>query len=160
MTGILAVGLIKTSVSFFYLEVFIISKYRSAIIAWIVFMALWTIGFFTAFMAICGDNGIFSARNHMSPVVQARECGSTRMLDFGVLISGTISDLVTVLISLPLVCLSFTSTLTRTDTSYKIWSLHLHTSEMLSIAAIFLVGLLYVAECNLGREIANLRPDL
>jgi hypothetical protein len=39
----------------------------------------------------------------MNPVVQARECGSTRHLDFGVLISGTVSDLVTVLLPLPMV---------------------------------------------------------
>lgn len=66
-------------------------------------MTLWTIAFFTAFMAICGDNGLFSARDHMSAAVQAKECGSTRMLDFGVLISGTVSDLVTVLLPLPMV---------------------------------------------------------
>jgi hypothetical protein len=155
VTGILAVGFIKTSVSFFYLQVFRISNYRPAIIVWIVFMALWTIGFFTAFMAICGDNGIFSARSHMSPVVQARECGSTRMLDFGVLISGTISDLVTVLISLPLVCSPSITMLTRTDTAYKIWSLHLRTSEKLFIAAVFLIGLLYVTQCKFDPELAN-----
>jgi hypothetical protein len=66
-------------------------------------MTLWTISFFTAFMAIRGDHGIFSARSHMNPAVQKRECGSTQMLDFGVLISGTVSDLITVLIPLPMV---------------------------------------------------------
>jgi hypothetical protein len=112
VTGILAVGLIKTSVSFFYLEVFNTSKFRiNVIITWIVFMTFWTIGFFTAFMAICGDHGMFSARSHMSPVVQARECGSTRMLDFGVLISGTISDLITVLIPTPMVILPLSACL-------------------------------------------------
>ncbi|KAF3043185.1 hypothetical protein E8E12_007615 [Didymella heteroderae] len=51
--------------------IFGIPKLRPVVIVWIVFMALWTIGFFTAFMAICGDNGIFSARSHMNPVAVA-----------------------------------------------------------------------------------------
>jgi hypothetical protein len=103
VTGILAIGLIKISVSFFYLQIFNVPKYRPYIITWIVIMTLWTISFFTAFMAICGDHGIFSSRSHMNPLVQKRECGSTQQLDFGVLISGTISDLITVLIPIPMV---------------------------------------------------------
>ncbi|KAL5371989.1 hypothetical protein DPSP01_013835 [Paraphaeosphaeria sporulosa] len=128
VTGILAIGFIKTSVSFFYLQIFSVPKYRPYIIAWIVIMTLWTISFFTAFMAICGDHGIFSSRSHMNPAVQKRECGSTQMLDFGVLISGTVSDLITVLIPLPMI--------------FSL--LHLPMSDKVSIAAIFLVGLLSV----------------
>ncbi|OAL01240.1 hypothetical protein IQ06DRAFT_293343 [Phaeosphaeriaceae sp. SRC1lsM3a] len=127
VTGILAIGFIKTSVSFFYLQIFSIPKFRPFIIVWIVFMVMWTVGFFTAFMAICGDNGLFSARDHMNPAVQAKECGSTRHLDFGVLISGTVSDLVTVLLPLPM-----------------IWSLHLRTIDKISICAIFLIGMVSV----------------
>ncbi|KAJ4351974.1 uncharacterized protein N0V89_007319 [Didymosphaeria variabile] len=127
VTGILAIGFIKTSVSFFYLQIFSIPKFRPFIITWIVIMVLWTISFFTAFMAICGDHGIFSARSHMNPAIQAKECGSTQQLDFGVLISGTVSDFITVLMPIPM-----------------IWTLHLRTTEKISIAAIFLVGLLSV----------------
>lgn len=128
VTGILAIGFIKTSVSFFYLQIFNVPKFRPFIIIWIVIMTMWTISFFTAFMAICGDHGIFSARSHMNPAVQKRECGSTQQLDFGVLISGTVSDLITVLIPLPMI--------------FSL--LHLPLSDKLSIAGIFLVGLLSV----------------
>ncbi|KAF2438359.1 hypothetical protein P171DRAFT_159410 [Karstenula rhodostoma CBS 690.94] len=128
VTGILAVGFIKTSVSFFYLQIFSVPKYRPYITTWIVIMTLWTVSFFTAFMAICGDHGIFSSRSHMNPAVQKKECGSTQKLDFGVLISDTVSDLITVLIPLPM-----------------IFALqHLPLSDKISIAAILLVGLLSV----------------
>jgi hypothetical protein len=104
VTGILAIGFIKTSVSFFYLQIFSAhSTFRPVIYVWIVIMTLWTTSFFIAFMAICGDHGIFSARSHMNPAVQKRECGDTQDLDFGVLISGTVSDLITVLLPIPMV---------------------------------------------------------
>lgn len=103
VTGILAIGFIKTSVSFFYLQVFSTQNYRPFIIAWIVIMTLWTISFFTAFLAICGDHGVFSSRIFSDANNVKKYCGSTRQLDFGVLISGTLSDLLTVLLPIPMV---------------------------------------------------------
>jgi hypothetical protein len=103
VTGILAIGFIKTSVSFFYLQVFCTQNYRPFIIAWIVIMTLWTISFFTAFLAICGDHGVFSSRIFSDAKNVKKYCGSTRQLDFGVLISGTLSDLLTVLLPIPMV---------------------------------------------------------
>jgi hypothetical protein len=108
-------------------------------------MTLWTISFFTAFMAIRGDHGIFSARSHMNPAVQKRECGSTQMLDFGVLISGTVSDLITVLIPLPMVYQNLIAYPRLLGSSPDTPGLHhLPLSDKIFIAAIFLVGLLYV----------------
>jgi hypothetical protein len=66
-------------------------------------MALWTISFFTAFLAICGDHGVFSSRIFSDAKNVKKYCGSTRQLDFAVLISGTLSDLLTVLLPIPMV---------------------------------------------------------
>ncbi|ORY03052.1 hypothetical protein BCR34DRAFT_605379 [Clohesyomyces aquaticus] len=127
VTGILAIGTIKTSVSFFYLQIFSTPNFRPYIITWIVIMTIWTISFFAGFLAICGDHGLFSSRFFADPKHVKKYCGNTQQIDFGVLISGTISDLITVLIPIPM-----------------IMTLHLRFSEKISIAGIFLVGLLSV----------------
>ncbi|KAF2789755.1 hypothetical protein K505DRAFT_328021 [Melanomma pulvis-pyrius CBS 109.77] len=127
VTGILAIGFIKTSVSFFYLQIFSTQNHSPFIIAWIVIMTLWTISFFTAFLAICGDHGLFSSRFFSDPKNVKKYCGNTQQVDFGLLISGTISDLVTVILPIPM-----------------IMKLNLQLSDRISIAGIFLIGLLSV----------------
>jgi len=61
-------------------------------------------------MAICGDHGLFTARRFLDKSNVKNYCGDIGKINYGLVISGTISDLITVLLPIPMVSNPFIGT--------------------------------------------------
>ncbi|KAF1979319.1 hypothetical protein BU23DRAFT_434439, partial [Bimuria novae-zelandiae CBS 107.79] len=55
LNGVVVTGLVKISVSFFYLQIFSV-KYRHIILPWLVLMTAWTVGFTILMLTFCGHH--------------------------------------------------------------------------------------------------------
>ncbi|KAF2756406.1 hypothetical protein EJ05DRAFT_64279 [Pseudovirgaria hyperparasitica] len=127
--GIAAIGLIKISVSLLYLQIFSTRNFRPYIIGWTVIMVIWTIGFLLTFLSLCGSHGTLASYKFTNAKTVDKFCGTERVkqMDFALVVSGSITDLITVMLPIPMT-----------------WSLQLSLRRKISIIGIFLVGMLSV----------------
>ncbi|KAF2008699.1 hypothetical protein BU24DRAFT_497874 [Aaosphaeria arxii CBS 175.79] len=123
LNGVVVTGLIKISVSFFYLQIFSV-KYRYIIVPWLVLMVLWTIGFTILMLTFCGNHGLWPS---IPLSVEKSQCLSGTKIGYAIVIGGTVTDFLTVLIPLPMV-----------------FGLQLPLKQKLAVMGVFTIGLLSV----------------
>lgn len=96
-------GLIKISVSLFYLHIFSTQKYRRVIKPWVAIMIAWTLGFLVAHLALCGSHDTPASSTLQDPKIWNKYCGNGVAMGRWLVVSSAITDLVTVLLPLPMV---------------------------------------------------------
>ncbi|KAF2709231.1 hypothetical protein K504DRAFT_406182 [Pleomassaria siparia CBS 279.74] len=124
LVGILAIGLIKLSVSLLYWHIFSKVKFRRFLTVWIVFLVLWTTGFIIAELLECGVHPlkIFGSRQDVKDY-----CPAVHDIGYALAGSDIATDLITLLIPLPLV-----------------FAMRLPTTRKILVTATFLIGVMAV----------------
>ncbi|KAF4624982.1 hypothetical protein G7Y89_g13188 [Cudoniella acicularis] len=123
-----ALGLIKLSILSFYHRIFCPQKTgiaRFIITGMMCIIGLWTLGFWFAHVFIC--KGYFSAYWGSTDDLKAK-CLNTLLKTYSLSISDFITDVLTLIIPLPL-----------------LWKLQLQTSKKIAVTLIFLLGAIAVA---------------
>lgn len=139
-----ALGLVKLSLLFFYRRIFSIGRgkvFNAITVGMISVITIWTIGFFFGFLFICGSH--FTA--YWSSLASEKVyCVNTMFLHNWYAISDVITDIIVLIIPLPLVCcISFWKPLkTGLLIRNQIWQLHMTTGRKLAVIAIFSLGIL------------------
>jgi hypothetical protein len=100
MIGILAIGLIKLSVCFFYWHLFARVVYRTFLRIWMVIISLWTVAFILCAVFQCGSH--FEAFFNSNPKIIAQYCVGPQMIP-PMAISDVITDFITLLIPVPVI---------------------------------------------------------
>lgn len=100
LLGILALGLIKTSVSLLYWHLFAKVKFRRFLIVWIIILIVWTTSFVLAGLLECGSHlkALFS-----TPQEYLHRCGSAIPSGYAYVGSDIATDFITLVIPLPVV---------------------------------------------------------
>ena len=107
MLGILAIGLIKISVSFLYQHIFDKRSFRIVINVWIVILSLWVVAFLLATLLQCGKVRYLISK---SPQDEVDHCGSAIPAGYGMVGSDVATDLITLVLPIPMVRLAGSST--------------------------------------------------
>lgn len=123
INGVVVTGLVKISVTFFYLQIFSV-KYRHIIMPWLVLMVSWTVGFTILMLTFCGHHGLWPS---IPLKVEKSQCLSGQKIGYAIVIGHTITDLLTVLLPLPMVL-----------------RLQLPMQQKLAVMGVFAVGFLSV----------------
>ncbi|PVH97400.1 hypothetical protein DM02DRAFT_658338 [Periconia macrospinosa] len=123
LNGVVVTGLVKISVSFFYMQIFAV-KYRHIVLPWLFLMIAWTVGFTILMLTFCGDHGVWPS----IPLAKEKaQCLDGTKVGYAIVIGHAISDFFTVLLPLPMVV-----------------ALRLPWKRKFAVMAIFAVGLLSV----------------
>ncbi|KAK4201297.1 hypothetical protein QBC40DRAFT_278555 [Triangularia verruculosa] len=100
LIGVVALGLIKLSVCFLYWHLFSTVMFRRFLIFWMVALVLWTLAFVLAGLLECGTHltAIFG-----TPEEYYRYCQAAMPSGFGMVASDILTDIITVLIPIPVI---------------------------------------------------------
>ncbi|KAK3994927.1 hypothetical protein QBC44DRAFT_321536 [Cladorrhinum sp. PSN332] len=100
LIGITALGLIKLSVTCLYWHLFARVMFRRFLIFWMVIIVTWTVGFVLAGLLECGRHlkAIFG-----QPQEYLDHCGSAMPAGYGMVGSDILTDLVTLMIPIPVI---------------------------------------------------------
>ncbi|KAK4189740.1 hypothetical protein QBC35DRAFT_492248 [Podospora australis] len=98
LIGILSLGLIKLSITFLYWHLFAKVIFRRFLIVWMVLIVIWMVGFILAGLLECGAHltALFG-----TPQDYLDHCGSAMPSGYGLVGSDVLTDLVTLLIPVP-----------------------------------------------------------
>ena len=102
LLGVFATGLIKLSFTFLYYRIFNKPLFRRVFIIWIILLILWTTASCLAGLLVCGSHfmALFD-----SVAVYNQYCGAALPIGIAIVGSDVGSDLVTIIIPIPMVCL-------------------------------------------------------
>ncbi|KAK0672899.1 hypothetical protein QBC41DRAFT_7723 [Cercophora samala] len=100
LIGIVALGLIKLSITFLYWHLFATVMFRRFLICWMVVLVLWIVGFVLAGLLECGTHltAIFG-----TPQDYLDHCGAAIPAGYGMVGSDILTDVVTMLIPIPVI---------------------------------------------------------
>jgi len=98
--GIFAVGMVKLSVSLLYYHLFALVRFRYFLLFWIAIIIAWTITFIVAELLECGSHPLMIFRSSMDI---AKYCPSIHSIGYALAGSDIGTDLITLLIPVPLV---------------------------------------------------------
>lgn len=100
LMGITALGFIKLSVCFLYWHLFSMVMFRRFLIAWIVIIIVWATSFVIAGLAECGSHlrALFG-----TPQDYLDHCGSAMPTGYAMVGSDVLTDLITLLIPIPVI---------------------------------------------------------
>jgi hypothetical protein len=98
--GVVATGLVKLSVCLLYWRLFARVMFRRFLTAWIVVIVCWTVAFTLAGLLECGSHltALFS-----SPQAYYEFCGAAVPAGYGMIASDLATDLVTLVIPIPVI---------------------------------------------------------
>ncbi len=142
LLGIISLGLIKVSATFLYWQLFAQVRFRRFLIIWIVVLIGWTVTFALAHVFQCGSHltAMFG-----TPEEYEMWCGAAEPAGYGYVGSDIATDLITLIIPIPVVSKSLSTyqecTLIKVK---KIASLQLQMSRKLLVLATFMIGALSV----------------
>ncbi|KAI1773035.1 hypothetical protein F4818DRAFT_131335 [Hypoxylon cercidicola] len=125
LTQAVAFGLAKLSILYFYRRIFFSRTFKTLTTVMIVIVAIWTIGFFVAYLFRCGTN--FWAL--WAPLMYLVEyCYDSKPLFYSLAISDVITDVV--ILSLPL---------------FWVWRLQTTIAKRFALSGVFLLGAIEIA---------------
>ena len=127
------------SVVLLYRRIFIGSVFNIVTLVWTGVIVLWTVGFIMAGLLECGSHitALFA-----SPGDYARFCGSAILAGRGMVASDVVTDIITLIMPLPMVSTHTKQTLKKALIHRKIFNLQMPLRRKVGIATIFAVGLL------------------
>lgn len=96
--GIIGLGLIKTSVSLLYLNLFSADlAFRRAILVWTAIIIAWTVTFFLCVFLECKGRLVFDPKDYV------KYCGAANRIGWAYVGSDIVTDLVTLIFPIPIV---------------------------------------------------------
>ena len=100
LIAVIALGLVKLSISLLYYHIFETSIFRRVIIGWIAILVIWTVTFTVLGLAECGPH---LAALFGSPQVFIDKCSSALHIGMAMNVSDIATDFITLILPIPMV---------------------------------------------------------